>query len=151
MNQSRRDYWAVYLRELANQMALRDWIVAIAKAPTPLDECFASVEMVSGKRYASVFLCKGWDKRDPVAQRKTLVHELLHVHWAGTNHTLKLANKNVDKLWFVNLIWTIDREEELAVDALAAVIAPFLPLPPDHGIPDAPSPANGGGDDAIQV
>jgi hypothetical protein len=65
----------------------------------------------------------------PADRRYTMVHELLHVHLAPLSHRADDLVEHLPKKARDGWETALYRDEELIVDALAQLIAPFMPLP----------------------
>jgi len=73
----------------------------------------------------------GFDDRPPDENRTTMVHELLHCHLAAADQHITDAAGNTNKTWMQQVKTSVNLHHEYAVSALADVIAPFMPLPPN--------------------
>lgn len=117
-----------YCREVANQLNLRDWTLEVMHDPCD-DDSLASVNLTSNRRIAQISFCSRFADLSPEQQRETVVHELLHCHINDTTdyvHELKtLIGEPAWKLWRAAHVETI----ELATDAIAGAVAPFMALP----------------------
>lgn len=132
MNEKHRIFWSHYLRWLADKMALQDWTVGIA-VDAAEDGANATVHRSRGRKMAMVALKPDWETNySPEEQRQTLVHELLHCHVMGCDILLADARENHKKSWMMHLELNIGVQQEYAIDAIAQVLAPFLPLPPKY-------------------
>jgi hypothetical protein len=129
MDRDRRLYWGKYARTLADKMELRDWTISTAHRPS-VEDANAEVECVYGKKTAIISLSLGFDGRSPEENRTTMVHELIHCHLAALDQHMRDARGNANKAWVQQLESTVNVHQEYAVQALADVISPFMPLPP---------------------
>ncbi len=117
-----------YTRQIAVAMGLGGWIIEETEAPAT-EGCLAEIEPTYGQRHAKLSLCKEWDTLDPVEQRDTIVHELLHVH---LSHLTQLAHdivETVDEGATKAARASLSLAEEYAVDAMATAWSPYMPLP----------------------
>lgn len=134
MDRERRLYWGRYLRVLADKMELRDWTIGTMHRPAD-DGKAASCVCTYGQKKINVFLGLRFDDDSPEEQRVTLVHELLHAHLAGAHRLLIDAQANVRKTWIDQLECAVRVQHEYAVDAIADIVAKYLPLPPTEETP----------------
>jgi hypothetical protein len=67
---------------LANRMGLVGWKFTIKPAEAASDS-WAEVEVVYGRKQATIFLSDAWDSLPVEEQKQVLVHELAHVHLAA--------------------------------------------------------------------
>jgi hypothetical protein len=117
---------AKYLSRLAEAMGLGDWVLDVREEPAD-EGTVAEIDCTLGQKHARVYLCEEWTDLDPVTQRDTLVHELVHAHLSQLRHmadTLfdEVKGGKVAKAAF-HLV------EEYATEAIAQAWAPLLPLP----------------------
>jgi Fe-S-cluster formation regulator IscX/YfhJ len=69
-----------YLRDMANLMGLRDWVVRLQEGNPDDDEHAACAQMVYGRKVIGIQFRDGWEEWDPRELRQTVAHELLHAH-----------------------------------------------------------------------
>lgn len=110
-----------YFRALADGMGLRDWVFEILDRPADKG-CNAQIHCTKGRKHARVRIGKHLRKRSLDEQRQTLVHELVHCHFAATHNATESAVSEVAYQFFVESF-------ELGVDAVADLIALSMPLP----------------------
>ncbi len=154
MNDATHAAYRAYLRDLANRLRLTDWVVELHRN-TAEAGAWASVNVMETQDTATVRLA--WPEffgASPEDQREHLVHELIHC----VLHRQYDVVEQLAEMWSENEACqfartAFRREEEIAAEHLARVIAPFLPLPPSAGEPvparrdsgpqDAPGSAQG--------
>lgn len=90
----------------------------------------ASMQCTYGRKAVTIRFGVGFESRDREEQRSTLVHELLHVHFWQVNQTIHDVQQRYSKSWLRMVDAAVTRETEYAVDAIADIVAPFMPLPP---------------------
>jgi len=111
-----------YIREIANKLNLEAWRFNLIHDPAP-EECLARMRCIEGKKLFEVELGKSFFQEDAEGQRETIVHEVIHVHFGDMHNGLgKVLSKDSWK-WY-------ELAMEHGIDALARIIAPFMPLPP---------------------
>jgi hypothetical protein len=117
-----------YVRAAADFMNMRDWTVLVNHSRAERGN-YASMHATYGKREMSIWFCKELRSLSREQIRKTVVHELLHAHFQPAWHYLKnvLPVTSGKKATHAIRCAVTQREEE-AVDAIAAAIAPALPL-----------------------
>ena len=111
-----------YVRDVADQMQLRDWFFALMDKPSKKGLA-ATLQPVWGRRYAALWLAKDFHKQAPEKQRHTIVHELIHAHFAAMDNPLQRGMKPSAVGFYVSAM-------EYGIDAMADIVAPFMPLPP---------------------
>jgi hypothetical protein len=124
-----RDELGRYLRSLADEMGLRDWIVGIADVPPDVEDCNASITIPHGRQYAMVHMAPGWEERDVDSLRQTMVHELLHCHFAPLQWVTDSTASTLGMAAFQILSSAHNTAEEVAIDTIAREWAESLPLP----------------------
>lgn len=133
MSAKRLNRFGDYVRATANQLGLRDWTFRISHTPLLYENPRgAEIECMYGKREAIVRLRSDFQNHSKDQQRQTLVHELVHCHFAASRRVTRQGGA----LWLLigdsvgdMLRCQLNDAEEDAVDALACAIAEFLPLP----------------------
>jgi hypothetical protein len=115
---------APYIRRLADLLGLRDWRFRVLDEPCS-EDYDAYVTMVAGQKLALVELGPLFPTESREARRYTVVHELLHCHF---HEVQAVVERNVSgkvlRTEHKNFI-------EHGVDAVAVVLAPFMPLQED--------------------
>lgn len=133
-----QDRVGAYVRELADQMNLRDWQIDVSLDPDEEpeeaftgDERTACVACATGRRCAFMWVDPSYRaKATPEDFRATVVHELLHIHFHLLREvTARLAFYHPRRTALI-LMSTWDNQMEYPVDALAEAFAPLFPLPP---------------------
>lgn len=119
-----------YIRSTADTLALKDWRIDVAPDPSHHD---ASAEIVvnEGKKWATIYLCWNFRGLDPEMQRKVIIHELLHCHYAGLQHMIDVDAKKYMALSDNEhsiLRVTFMRTLEYSVDGVADGIAWSFPF-----------------------
>jgi hypothetical protein len=120
-----------YLRHLADLLGLRDWHITLSRAHSAHD-VFAAVRVDRQKDEATVHLNDTWHGFTPEQQRQTLVHELLHCHTGRLHRVMTRLADVVDDPSMAYVKRAHDEEEEIVVQRLARIIAPYLPLPAEE-------------------
>jgi hypothetical protein len=123
-----------YIREMADRLLLRDWVVELGRESTD-EGSRAQIAINRERNMGTVTLCDRWFIRTPEEQRTTIVHEMLHLHSARLCRVMTRLQDEVEGDGVRYAANAHNEEEEIMVDALARAIAPFLPLPPE--VPDA--------------
>lgn len=133
---------ADYVRTLADAMYLQDW--TFFTSDDPESEPDGGIDGVRGERNACVACTFGrraasiwfnpdyWRDGSAESRRQTVVHELIHVHFHGAREVV--ANALAGKYpvgTAQTLVALFDVQAEYAVDTLADIIAPMMPLPPE--------------------
>lgn len=135
----RNEALADYVREIADRLLLRDWTINVSDDPA--DELEEGIDDprcgtfsgTLGRRAANVWINRGWwDEATPEERRQTVVHELVHAHEHGAREVVINAVSGYKRRHAEILLAIFDAQSEYAVDALADVIAPSMPLPPEE-------------------
>lgn len=77
-----------YLRCLADQIGLKDWIFEVIADPCE-DDAFAICKPAYGKRKADLWFSHDLRNLPLEVIRRTIVHELLHCHHAAPQHIVQ--------------------------------------------------------------
>jgi hypothetical protein len=117
-----------YIRRMGDALLLRDWDLMLSRDRASCNN-HASISLHEAKNQGTISLGQDWESRTPEQQRQTITHELLHCHTARLCRTMtRLAEKDKrDLIEYVDA--SFDNEEEIVIDALSRVLAPFMPLP----------------------
>ena len=122
-----------YIRKLADQLGLKDWTILLGEdEPQPENEnTRADYTPTPTRKFSYVRFRSDMCEWPASEQRHAVIHELIHLHMVGMSEILRedLCDHLGQHLY--NLAWNgYNRQRELAVDAIAASIAQWLPLPP---------------------
>lgn len=123
--------WIEYVKPY---FGLTDWTINLSWTELP-PNTFARINTAYGRREATILLGEEFLKSSPESQRETLVHELLHCHFAPLDEYVgdslpPLLGKPAWTAWET----AYDLFEERAIDALAVAVADMgtIPLPPEE-------------------
>lgn len=126
-----------YVRACADQMGLRDWTLRVdldePNSPERGDgkAWGASAEPLPGRKYGIITLGQGALDEGPEDLRETVVHELVHLHFAAMVDQIRNdLDAFIPNATFEVFNASFTRNLEYGVDGLAEVIAPSMPLPP---------------------
>lgn len=112
-------------------MGLRDWAVVIDHEPSE-DGTLAQVRVAVERRELSMAFCGRFDELDPDDRRHAVTHELVHPHLRDIWSAVEVgAAEAFGGMAYRVYVGGVRRAVEQSVDALAAVIAPYLPESPD--------------------
>jgi hypothetical protein len=118
---TRRQKWAPYVREIADRLALKDWVIDVDDDGPKDQSAHASIWIAHGRKRATIYLSDEFLADSRPEQRQSIAHELIHVHngpyWDAVSRATD-DDKNIRMLM------------EYSVDGLADGVAPLLPLPP---------------------
>jgi hypothetical protein len=131
MNDEQHAFWLGYIRQLADLMQLKDWDIDLSRGEPQSNTADAEICTYYGQRGAAISLPVKFFAQSPERQRYFIAHELMHCHSEDLSECIRLYinhNGHMDDL----IAQVYRREEEVLVDNLARVIAPFLPLPETH-------------------
>lgn len=117
--------------EMSAALHLSHWVIRVPLETRPDNEDeAASVERIYGRNVAKIFLSDHFLLSDPEDQRETYTHELLHCHFRAIIEARDSLEDLLGKPANSLFVQQMKMGEEWAVDAIACVLAPFLPLPP---------------------
>lgn len=125
-----RDKLRVYIRQLADAMGLRDWVITVGDEPMPDSATVdADIFCAYGQRWARVRLATGWETWPPEKLRATVVHECIHPHLNSITSTVDNVQSLIGEAVYRPLHNTLVDIIEYATDGIAVAWAEFLPLP----------------------
>lgn len=139
MNDATWEFWRAYIQDVAGFLGLRDRDVVLRREPPPSDEAVAEVWTQSDVVKAVIYLHPDFFYRCMEEQRQIVCHELIHLHLTALEEHIEWALGSVtgsDLL--ANLPKLIRRDIETAVDRIAYIVAPRVPLPIDSARGDVP-------------
>lgn len=125
----RDDVLTAYVRDVADRLGLRDWVLHVETGPKENSD-FASSTLFHNTREGTLTFRE--DRFENAEElRADVVHECLHPHlWSCRNvvcadlfNTALLPRGAFDLLK-----QTYEREMETAIEAITVAIAPFFPL-----------------------
>lgn len=134
------DVLADYVRECADRMRLRDWVIAVSSDPADepehgidqpgADRC-ATFAGTLGRKHAGIWFNREYlDKATREEIRQTTAHELVHAMLHPCREVVIMLSVLGGKKASDVLLGCYDTSSEYAVDDLGELIAPLLPLPP---------------------
>ena len=133
--QTRHDFdrLAAYVRDLADMMGLRDWIVNFSQRDADdqeEQESCASQFVPYGTQRVNLEISPKWQEWEPEDLRVTLVHELVHCHTVRMMWSVNIAAHELAKDETLGNIITqgFNTDQECAVEAIATAWANCLPL-----------------------
>jgi hypothetical protein len=141
VNDARHAAYTAYLRLLAHHLNLTDWVIVLERAHH-LGSSYARIEINHHKKEAGVTLSENFWGWTPEQQRKTLVHELLHLHTARLCRVMTRLHDQHDTDLVRYAEKALDEEEEIVIEQLARVIAPLMPLALDTNSDTNPTNAH---------
>jgi hypothetical protein len=115
-----------------NTLGLTDWGISIEWHELP-DDTFARIDCAHARREATIALGEAYLKSSPESQRETLVHELLHCHFApGNEYIDSILPATLGAQTYKTFAQAHVLFEERAIDAIAVAIADMgiIPTPP---------------------
>lgn len=118
-----------YLRELADLMGLRDWTITFNEDAPAEEDAGGRVEIVYGRKYASIQIHAAWTTDTPETLRYYCVHELVHAHLEPMRWALNSVQTLLGSMAFEVLEGAHTDALEVAIDGIAREWATHLPLP----------------------
>jgi hypothetical protein len=125
--------FAEWIRFVANTLGLTEWSISYTSGDVP-DDVIAQVIVPHGRREAGITLGAKFYADDPSNQRETIVHELLHCHFADLDELQRDSLPSlIGQPAFTVYENAVDLVIEHGIDALSVAIAAsgVIPLPPD--------------------
>lgn len=126
-----RDALCGYIREIADQIELRDWTFSLADHPDEDHETGARIDVTYGRKQAAITLGPDWETFPPEERRQHVVHELIHCHLMPIQWTVNSVQTSLGLTAFEVLNGCLKDNIELATDAIAGALAKHFPLPPN--------------------
>lgn len=117
-----------WVEEALPLLGLSGWRVVVSKAPSDQD-AWAEIEPHAQATDAELFV--GWDlnQQSPERVREVLTHELVHLIVCRADQTVEALEDSLGKLAWATFEPQFTNANERAVDHLARILAPLLPLP----------------------
>ena len=131
MDDAQHAAYSAYVRQLADLMELRDWRFDTEITVPRNPNWAASCGITYGRRHACITIAPDTLTKPPESIRQTIVHELVHCHTTPIRDQLDNVEEHLGKSAYTTIHNATTDVLELATEALANAIAPFLPLPPD--------------------
>lgn len=114
---------------MADLMCLRDWTTILDSEPCENPGHLAECSVVIGRRVAGMRFQTNFPEESEDDQRNAVVHELCHIYVDQTKVALLMSEAILSRGEYGLLYDAHQTAIEFAVDGLAGVIAPYLPLP----------------------
>jgi hypothetical protein len=125
-----------WVRIVANTLNLTDWTISLEWDDTLEDNYLARCIVQHARNEAKIILGKSFLELSPSEKRDTIVHELLHCHFATVDEYVSdtipvLIGKPAYTAWES----AYDLMGERAIDNVAMAISAIgaIPLPPEEG------------------
>lgn len=125
------DRWTAverWITDAQEALQITQWRVRVVQDAADID-AWADIDPHTQANTADLRLSHDFYRQDPEKQRLILTHELLHLVTCRTDRTVETLEEALGKIaWAVYEPQYTDATERMA-EHLAAIIAPFLPLP----------------------
>lgn len=128
--------WQPYVDALAARMRLGHWTLEVLDEEPENDTALASIRPWHGRFGAYIRFADNHLTNPPADQRYAVVHELVHCYHAQADRLIR-----PDLGTATETAWVL--ASEYAVDQIASVIAPFMPLPAEVLGPEPETPTEG--------
>jgi hypothetical protein len=128
------DPWVLrYVNRLKKSLKLTDWNIIVLAEPCASDS-LGEIDVVFGQQYAKMQLNKNFKKQKPEELRSTIIHELLHCHFAPiTEAAQEILDPIKEDPGGTKIIRStlngLEYQQERVIDNIAEAIAPHFPLP----------------------
>lgn len=117
------------MRDMANLMGLRDWLLHLAHDPPDDPNHYAVCSTYQGQNVATIAFATNWPTWTPDLLRMTVVHELLHCHTHRWREPLDGVQEIIGNQVYVPVMQATRLNNELLIDNIARAWAETLPLP----------------------
>lgn len=119
-----------YIARMGRMLGLSDWTIHLHDEEPDDKNHAAAISSVYGQRRANLWLAHGFLDMEPTEIRKTLVHELLHIHLDSMFSLVEQALPgSLGGPAYAVFEAAYRERNEHATDAIAEAIAPVFPLP----------------------
>jgi len=128
------DPWVLrYVNKLRKILKLTDWNIVVLAEPCASD-ALGEIDVVFGQQFAKMQLSINFRKQKPEDLRSTIVHELLHCHFAPiTEAAQEILDPIKEDPGGTKIIRStlngLEYQQERVIDNIAEAISIFLPLP----------------------
>lgn len=120
-----------YVAILQPLLRLHQWTIEVQFQYPNSESAIAESDVVRGRWLGTIRFNDVHFQHPPEEQRNTVVHELLHIVTCNERRVVWEAYECEVPGEKKSVAWkAYDFEQEMVMDHLAAVLAPFLPLPP---------------------
>ena len=124
----RKTYIEGYIRDLLVILRLQDWTITLDWSISKDHDVYATIISNPDQKRATLNLTIKFLELDNKERSQTLVHELMHCHLFALHYLTEKSieqacSKKVSEMFLVGF----DCEIEKATDAIADVLAPFVP------------------------
>lgn len=128
MPRDRFKRYGLFIRFAADKVGLRDWAFNLRWSYyDENDEALAAVKVVEGQKRATVWLSKDFNDFPEPQQRHALIHELIHCHLNPIQELMWSTASLMGQPAHTLLREALQREIELATDAIASEWAVSFP------------------------
>jgi hypothetical protein len=127
----KQDNWThlgAWLDDAKVRLGLSDWVITLVKDASDID-AWADIEAHSQATTASLRVSHDFWRQDPKKQRLILTHELIHIITCRHDQVIESLSDPLGKIAWAVFEPQHDDATERAVEHLATIIAPHLPLP----------------------
>jgi hypothetical protein len=128
---TKRDRWddlESYVADLQAALNVANWKVSVAREASDVD-AWADINPHEQNHTAELRVSHDFWKQTPEQQREVLVHEILHLVTARLDQTVEALEDAMGKVLWAVFEPQYENATERAVDQLARIIAPTIPLP----------------------
>lgn len=124
----RFDSVAAWVTQAQGVMGLAHWDVTLSR-DNASEDAWADIEPHSQATNATLRLGREFFTLPPVRQRAYLTHELVHLGLCRVDQMVDTLEDANGAVWWSGFSPNFDNELERAVDWVANILAPRLPLP----------------------
>lgn len=127
---------ARYVRDAADQLGLRDWLLILKHDPPAAQIALAEVRPVQGRKVATIRVCLEFRELTSDEQRQVVLHELLHCHLEEAHVYLRTVLTKALGEGAEPILEAHRLKAEYAVDAIATEVAEHF----EHIVWETPDP-----------
>lgn len=130
---ARRDALHDYVIDIRRRLYLQHWQIDLPDQWPAAHDALAEIDPCETRYIATLRLGPGFWDQSAEDIRKTITHEVLHLHHARLTNVIRLGEykRELGQTLYEHLYDQIRIEAEYMVDALSVVVAEHMPMPPD--------------------
>lgn len=122
MNKKQRKRLCKYIQFLATEVGLSEWrFVLLAEHAD--EDTLAQTMVIPHRQIAKMRFCPEWSTLPHMAQKATVLHELMHCHSAQLTHVINSVETNIGETAFGIFNDCFNAQEELMVDNISTAWA----------------------------
>jgi hypothetical protein len=131
MNRADQKELGRYVRWMGDELSLRDWTFNLYyKIDDPEEQdSYAICFPTYGRKHTDIHFCTDFRDLKPEAQRHTVVHELLHCHFAAAQEFVRVElGRHLGQGAYNIFMGAYRQSQEYGIDGVTEAIAKKYPL-----------------------